>query len=122
MRYLLLTLLVAGLIVLLLHSLKTSKEVATASRPNPMLKAKTVALQAQLDTVASALSQYYTDQNSYPEKLQDLIPRYLAGENDLIDPWGNRLQLRRESEESVFLLSAGPDRQFGTSDDIQRSL
>ncbi|MEM6820349.1 MAG: hypothetical protein AAF558_00210 [Verrucomicrobiota bacterium] len=36
----------------------------------------------------------------------------------LVDPWGKAYQFTRKSDRSIKLVSAGPDRTFGTLDDI----
>jgi len=40
-----------------------------------------------------------------------------ANIQEVVDPWGTPLSIR-ESSGSVIITSAGPDRKFGTSDDI----
>lgn len=44
--------------------------------------------------------------------------KYLGGDFNLKDPWGNALKLSCESDE-VTCSTAGPDRKEGTDDDIR---
>lgn len=75
----------------------------------------------------TAAFQYYTDKRKYPKSLKDLIVAengavsYIdGGESVLIDPWGNKYELRMVKRK-VSVLSAGPDGLFGTDDDIDSS-
>ena len=71
-----------------------------------------------------AVMQYYVEKRKYPKSLKDLIvaengavPYLEGGESVLIDPWGNKYELRMVKRK-VSVLSAGPDGLFGTDDDI----
>ena len=75
----------------------------------------------------TAAVQYYVEKSKYPKSLKDLIvaengavPYLDGGESVLIDPWGNKYELRMVKRK-VSVLSAGPDGLFGTDDDIDSS-
>lgn len=36
------------------------------------------------------------------------------------DPWGTRLEIRRDEEGQYYAISAGEDKQFDTGDDVRR--
>lgn len=74
-----------------------------------------------------AIAHYRLDRGQYPEALQDLLVRsvisgganspYIPDRSELTDSWGN--EIRYEKRTNAFaLVSAGPDRIFGTPDDI----
>jgi len=50
------------------------------------------------------------------------VPHYLPRTDLLVDPWGTRLRLEKDERQDSFLICAGPDRLFATSDDNRRSL
>jgi hypothetical protein len=60
--------------------------------------------------------------------LRELIPTWRIDWNScefrdgmVFDPWGTAIQIRIDSP-TVHLRSAGPDRQFGTPDDVAREI
>ena len=55
--------------------------------------------------------------NSYPEALEELPPE-MTGDLKFTDGWGNRLLYRRLRVDKYNIISAGPDGEFGNSDDI----
>lgn len=55
--------------------------------------------------------------NSYPESLDEMPPEITA-ELERRDGWGNRFLYRRLRIDKYNLISAGPDGEFGNSDDI----
>ena len=122
MRYLLLVVLIALVVVLLLHDVR-------GNNPNPLEesnvaldKTKLAVLPAQLQQVAAALDAYSADRGAYPQDLSELVPEYLPASDLLIDPWGTRLRLERPEAEDAVLACAGPDRTFASHDDTRRSL
>ena len=46
-------------------------------------------------------------------------PSITAPDGTMLDPWGTSYRIDYPSPDSIRITSAGPDRQFGTSDDIQ---
>ena len=55
--------------------------------------------------------------NSYPENLDELPPDF-AGDLKRSDGWGNPLLYRLLRIDKYNLISAGPDGEFGNTDDI----
>jgi hypothetical protein len=55
--------------------------------------------------------------NSYPEALDEMPPE-ITGELERRDGWGNQILYRRLRIDKYTLISAGPDGEFGTSDDV----
>lgn len=88
-------------------------------------KARNLEVQAELKTIKNALHLYYLDHQSFPSANigLDLLAKgdsqgnvYLA---DMpIDPWGMSYELRELPPNNLIVLSAGPDKQFGTDDDV----
>jgi hypothetical protein len=77
------------------------------------------------ENLAVAIEQYEYDVGSPPDKIADLMVRP-SGEDKwkgpytamLTDQWGTALAYEREST-NWHVRSAGPDRQFGTKDDVR---
>ena len=65
-------------------------------------------------------NQYYKLPTS-PAKFPDWMARVLKEDKERIDAWGTEYRLRIWPD-SLAVVSAGPDREHGTDDDIQHSL
>lgn len=76
------------------------------------------------EKIANALEKYQTQTKGFPAvegigPLVDLLfPAYLA-EAVRVDPWATEYTYHLSTPTSYVLISAGPDRKFGTSDDIR---
>ncbi len=75
------------------------------------------------DAVYSAVNRYYAEHNAYPataDGLQILIEEKYLDEAAVVDPWLHtyRLETTGEYLEWFTVLSAGPDGEFYTADDI----
>jgi hypothetical protein len=44
---------------------------------------------------------------------------WLNARNELVDTWGTPLRISSPAERTIFIDSAGPDKAWGTADDIQ---
>jgi len=122
MRFGLLILLIALIVVLILYTGK-GREADSVSRSVTALdRAKSATLEIDMNTVASAVSAYWNDHNEYPENLDLLVPQYLSSATSLLDSWGNPLRMEEDDQQNFFLVSAGPDRIFATGDDRKRRL
>jgi hypothetical protein len=120
MRFVLLVLLVALVIVMAVFLAKGRQAVAEA--PARLNAAKAAILEPILRQVQAALDAY-ADENGEPAAdLEALLPRFLARADLLVDPWGTRLRLEKDAQGESFLVCAGADRTFATTDDIRRSL
>lgn len=85
------------------------------------------AARASIANVCTAVDMYEVDMGQYPSSLQDLISNPQRGDNwngpylkgDVpADPWGTAFNFRTEGDTRYKVISAGPDTQFGTEDDI----
>jgi hypothetical protein len=122
MRFALLVLLVALVIVLFVFLAKERQADPGSETLAPLDKAKSASLEPILLQVQAALDAY-DDENGEPAPdLDALLPRFLANADMLVDPWGTRLILEKDAQGGAFLVCAGPDRAFATADDTRRSL
>lgn len=95
--------------------------------------AKKGSAKAQITNFGTVLELYYTDIGSYPQDLNALIQPpsgvdpskwkgpYLKGADSIpLDPWGNPYIYKHPGDHSpdYDIISAGPDGQPGTADDI----
>jgi hypothetical protein len=111
--------LLAGLVALMVFLLGGDplKPFATdpAAAINDFQKIK---LQVNFDRVLTAMRLYtFFHTGQTPLVLEDLVTQGFLEEKYLYDPWGNRLKYRI-SQFRLILESAGPDRSYGTADDI----
>ena len=97
-------------------TLEVSEKGATAIQ-----KARNSAQFANWSHITQALSHYMNDNGSYPDRLADLMPRYIPLERHLRDPWGTPVRYEK-SDTGVILTSAGPDREFDTEDDQTKEI
>jgi hypothetical protein len=122
MRFVLLVILIALAVLLLLHVGKGRPSNPVKEADAILDKTKQAILPSQLQQVEAALDAYTSEHGYYPDDLSQIVPDFLPNPDFLIDPWGTQLRLVRGEGEKTFLLSAGPDRAFGSGDDIRRSL
>lgn len=128
MKGLLLIILLAALVVVFLFTTKS------ADKDNPdgttqiqkafkvIEQTEQLALDRTINNIKTALDNYYADNNEYPEMLDMLVPDYIPVPSHLDDPWGNRFKISQDEEMNLVLISAGPDRKFGSTDDIKRGI
>ncbi len=87
-------------------------------------EAKAKQVHQDFDLFASAIDKYVIKTHHPPSansivEINDLLyPDYLPHVLRL-DPWSKEYEFRMGPGESFTLISAGPDRKFGTADDIQ---
>jgi hypothetical protein len=109
--------------------------------PTTILAAKRAKLQNELNQVQTAFLSYYTEYAEYPvtsdnATLIKILTGLTANENsrqiafltvkpsdenakgELLDPWGTPLEMSVTHDGVIHLRSAGPDKIFGTADDI----
>lgn len=94
-------------------------------------KAKREYVHASIKNITTACDMFNIDCGRYPteqEGLGALVRNpgidgwrgpYIGGENGLPDPWGTPLRLASHTGKVCRVLSAGPDKLFGSRDDIQ---
>jgi hypothetical protein len=122
MKYLMLLLGLGCLLLVAVHMTKRDVEKAADGQGSGLDKAKGAALEIQLKVISDALDLYREDSHCFPENLESLVPRYLPSENDLVDPWGIRMALRRDVRQDLILVSAGRDRIFDSPDDAKKRI
>jgi len=86
-----------------------------------------------IQAIAMANAAYVADNGSLPKNLDNpelvkvlsgqnpyinLRPEQLDAHGNLVDDWGTPLRISKKTEKAVLIVSAGPDRIFGTQDDI----
>lgn len=95
-------------------------------------RAKITAAVTQISTFKTALNAYEVDMGNYPKSLEELIVRpqndskdwhgpYLDSDTIPMDPWGHPYIYTcpgKHNPSSFDIMSAGPDGQVGTADDI----
>ena len=86
------------------------------------------AAEKDVQALKTAATQYYTDKRKYPDNLDVLVdtsgdkePYIEGGEGALIDPWGNKYEIKFKGNKknSPYIVSGGPDGSIGTEDDIR---
>ena len=85
------------------------------------------AARAGVGAIGTAIDLYETDNGKLPESLQNLVTKgsepnwngpYIRKAEGLKDPWGTEYQYTKQGEDFT-VVSAGPDKSFGSSDDIK---
>ena len=79
-------------------------------------------LDTRIKAIKTALDMYYTDNNEYPEMLDELVPEYIKTKTEILDTWDTPLELETDDEMNLVIVSAGPDKTFGNTDDIKRRI
>lgn len=88
-------------------------------------KAKQTAAKEACATIKNAVTSYYLNYKKMPTSLNDLVtakgedePIIEGGEGALEDPWGETYKYEQKGKKFA-IISAGPDGEFGTDDDIR---
>lgn len=66
----------------------------------------------------SAAQLYLMDHNECPKDAEELRGEYLDDSKRAADAWDNDFKIECEGS-NIYVISSGPDEQFGTEDDIQ---
>ena len=87
-------------------------------------KAKVTAAKEAVNNIKAAVTNYYLQYKKYPSDLSALIeakgddePVLDGGEGALEDPWGTEYRYEHKGKK-ILIVSAGPDGEFDTDDDI----
>lgn len=87
--------------------------------------ANITAAQASVKSLSEAVTSYYIKNKKLPNSLNQLVegsdddpPILEGGEGALIDPWDNEYTFETHGKRFV-IISAGPDGEKGTEDDIR---
>lgn len=117
------TLIEVMLVVVILGILATIAVVATRGRTT---EASIAATRATIGGVATALDAFEVDNGTYPNSLNELVSDtgnatwrgpYLRAGRLPADAWGGGLNYSK-SDSGYKIVSAGPDKQFGSGDDL----
>ena len=88
-------------------------------------KAKVTAAKEAVNNLKAAVTNYYLQYKKYPGDLHALVeakgddePVLDGGEGALEDPWGTEYKYEKNGKKFA-VISAGPDGDFGTDDDIR---
>lgn len=86
-------------------------------------QARISAAKQSISAIESAIDLYEMDNGRFPDSLQNLVDEskgqaYLKKAEQLNDPWGTQFQYTK-SVSSYSIVSAGPDKAFGTADDVK---
>lgn len=103
--------------------------VGAVTLTNVQESAEITTAQAQINTIKTAMISYKNHNRAMPSELEHLIKppanakikrRYIEDQG-IIDPWGEKYQLRspgKKSGDPFDLYSMGPDKKDGTDDDV----
>ena len=87
-------------------------------------KANVTAAETSCRSIKEAVATYYMNKKKLPDNLRQLVegtdddpPILDGGDGVLIDPWDNEYKYEKHGKRYT-ILSAGPDGDFGTEDDI----
>ena len=81
---------------------------------------KLIDVQSEIQEIQSAVENYWVRELSFPTDLGVLVgpSNYFKSTDKIIDPWGTRYRIETHDSSVFVIISAGPDKNFGTSDDI----
>ncbi|RLE03540.1 MAG: hypothetical protein DRJ11_03895 [Candidatus Aminicenantes bacterium] len=116
-RGFLVILLLGGIIVFLLWSLKSRESTQIQEEIQAFSEAKIKLTRANLSALERAVLNYVLQQGKLPSSLQE-ISRFAPLGITLEDAWGRRIKYEKLSADNFRLISAGPDGIFGTNDDL----
>lgn len=106
-------------VVAILGILGTMAVVGLADKPE---KARITACETSVKTIVNAAITYNLEKGKMPKSMDDLLAENSDGvpyiEGNGLDPWNNEFKLEVKGKKCVAI-SAGPDGEFGTSDDIR---
>ena len=83
-------------------------------------KAKIAATESSMKTIKAALTMYQTQYSSYPPTGSlDILHSENLIKKEMVDAWNMLFDYYSPTQNSAFaIISAGPDKQFETEDDI----
>jgi hypothetical protein len=123
MRGILLVILLAFLVIVAIQTGFFSKKENLPQRMlNAGQKVDKLILDSDIRHISTAINTFYSDSGKYPRSLDELIPLYLRTEAECLDAWGQKYKIQMEDEMEIFLISAGKDKIFETSDDLKRRI
>ncbi len=110
---------------------KNKTESSSESETELATQSQIQQTQVELKLLATASLMYKLNTSKFPSSLKDLVSKpsdlsriqwggpYVTEEVKMTDAWGTPLSYQaNDEEENVIIKSAGPDKKFGTDDDI----
>jgi hypothetical protein len=88
------------------------------AKTGPYARLRVQLVRQEMSTDAGQIALYKSQHGTLPATLSDLGAVRPQGMFFTIDPWGTRLKYVPQSNGHFELISAGPDKAFGTSDDV----
>lgn len=87
----------------------------------PMLgEARATQTSSDMQVIQGAVTLYMVHHGTCPGSVQDLVSdRRLSASARTTDAWGSEFNISCEGDSEPVIVSPGPDRQLGTSDDIR---
>ena len=87
-------------------------------------EARQRAVTSDFEKLSRAIEKFQSENKELPSAeniaaLNDLLYPHYMTEPVRLDPWSNEYRFQLTSRHSYIILSAGPDRRFGTPDDIR---
>ena len=91
-------------------------------------QAQANAAKSSIRAIEGAIDMYEVENGRLPDSLQNLVTKgsepnwsgpYLKKAEALKDPWGMDYQYTKTGETTYTVISAGPDKSFGTADDVK---
>jgi general secretion pathway protein G len=96
---------------------------AVIALPKAFEGANETTAQQQVKVFAQGVTTYQMQKRRLPKSLEELVegedPVIEGGEGVLIDPWGEKYQLKTNGKKRFYVVSAGSDGQFDTDDDVR---
>ncbi len=109
--------LLAMVVVYFLFFAKAGEKSYIEATVDANTRLRTGLTETNMATMEKALTLFSATQGQLPQDLKELFAARLFS-GDPSDAWGTMLKYERLSDENYRLIAAGPDRTFGTDDDI----
>jgi hypothetical protein len=87
------------------------------SGPPTYVPGRATIARVRVRQVPQGISVFQIERNRCPDSKDDLVAGGYVDARNLVDPWGTPIAFRC-SDDDVSATSAGPDRIFGTPDDV----
>ncbi len=117
MRGFMALLLLSMVIVYFLYIVKSGEQEMIKESVDTLGRAKQLGTELNMKTMQRTIISFIAAQGYVPQSLDQvrrMNPMFLAG----VDEWGTVIGYERLSDEGFRLMAAGPDRSFGTEDDL----
>ncbi len=80
------------------------------------------AAQIELRQYQIAIQAFKVDSGTVPLSTRELLESGYITKELLTDPWNTEYRIEESSENTIKIISAGPDKRFGTKDDIKEEI